>query len=151
MQGEHKVDELPLITYILNKSNKVVHVMFDWKENFEGDAFELHHSLEDEPRSGVVRDLLTLKPGQSSTHAIELFTTQKRKPLKIDVLSTPRHYEILVCESTGGNRVELRENGKVLDYVAYKRGISLGLTVRPDYNICFTQNAAALNSAFGRS
>ena len=91
MQGEHMVVELPLVTYILNKSDKVVHIMFDWKEDFEGDVFELRHSLQDEPRSCVVRDLLVLKPGQSCSHAIELFSTgQRRKPLKIDILFDPK-------------------------------------------------------------
>lgn len=150
MQGEQskEVAELPLVTYILNKSDKVVHIEFDWKENFEGDVFELQHSLQDEPRSCIVRDLLVLKPRQSSTHAIELFSPgQKRRPLKINILSTPRHYEIVVSDGPGEKQVELREQGKVLDHVAFKKGISLGLTIRPDYNVCFTQNAAALTSA----
>ncbi len=146
-QQSKKVVELPLITYILNKSDKVVHIMFDWKENFEGDVFELRHSLQDEPRSCIVRDLLVLKPGQSSSHAIELFSlAQKRRPLKIDIQSTPRHYEIVVSEGPE-KRVELRELGKVLDHVEFKTGISLGLTIRPDYNVCFTKNSAAFNSA----
>lgn len=141
-----RVVELPLITYILNKSDKVVHIMFDWKENFEGDVFELQHSLQDEPRSCIVRDLLVLKPRQSSSHAIELFSaTQKRRPLKIDILSTPRQYEIVVSEGPE-KRVELREQGKVLDHVEFKTGISLGLTIRPDYNVCFTKNSAAFTS-----